>query len=498
MPDNRTELDSEAKIFKLLVSAYPQNSYALIAELSSDNVDDYGLRNPNTSRFYNEVFRWQDGREDGNYSGTSVWEACNQSISAANEVLEAIEKLGKPTSLNPTRGEALLARAYSYFILVNMFSKHYSKVTGDKDLGVPLVTIPERTISETYQRSSVKQVYDFIQKDIDEGIPLIDDSKYGNTPKYHMNKAAAHAFAARVALYTENWQKAVEHANKAVGANPLLRNSNALAASGAGNPVQMGILLNSSAERANLFVQTAVSILGVYFGPFYEGSRYSHGIHIAENETWLSDTPWGARGSTGYKPRIYVYSATNLDKVLAARAPYLFEYTDPVARIGYTRITYTPFSVEETVLVRAEANIMLKKYDEAAADMKRWVDNNLVVPPTTFNVSTIDEWAKKLEYFTARNPTPKKKLNPEFTIEPGVQENMLHGLLFIRRLETIHLGLRWFDVKRYGIEIERRILSAGNQVESVETETRLKPRDARTAIQLPQMVISAGLTANPR
>ena len=38
-PDNRTELDSKEKISKLLVSAYPNTSFAELAELSSDNTD---------------------------------------------------------------------------------------------------------------------------------------------------------------------------------------------------------------------------------------------------------------------------------------------------------------------------------------------------------------------------------------------------------------------------------------------------------------------------
>ena len=37
MPDNRTELDTEAKITRMLVSAYPETNYALLAEMSSDN-----------------------------------------------------------------------------------------------------------------------------------------------------------------------------------------------------------------------------------------------------------------------------------------------------------------------------------------------------------------------------------------------------------------------------------------------------------------------------
>ena len=41
--------------------------------------------------------------------------------------------------------------------------------------------------------------------------------------------------------------------------------------------------------------------------------------------------------------------------------------------------------------------------------------------------------------------TAKKKLNPGFVIDPGTQENMIHAILFMRRIEFMPLGMRWFD-----------------------------------------------------
>ena len=52
--------------------------------------------------------------------------------------------------------------------------------------------------------------------------------------------------------------------------------------------------------------------------------------------------------------------------------------------------------------------------------------------------------------------TPKKQLAPDFTIEEGMQENILHCILHIRRVTTLHEGMRWPDIKRYGIMIYRR------------------------------------------
>ncbi|MFD2598036.1 RagB/SusD family nutrient uptake outer membrane protein [Sphingobacterium corticis] len=502
MPDNRAVLDSEDKISKILVSAYPQSSFIATTEFSSDNVDDYSVTNPNYERILEQMFRWEDITEVGNDGPNRVWESCYAAIGNANQALASIEELGNPTSLDPQRGEAYVARAYSHFVLVNVFAHHYTKANAATDLGVTYMEAPERELDPKYQRNSVAEVYALIKADLEKGIPLIDDGVYGGTPKYHMNRAAANAFAARVALYTQDWDGAVRYATAAVGTNPAgSMRDNARIALSAASLVNASIAFTSSGSRSNLFILTAASTLGTYFGPYYDASRFAHGRIINENETFFANTPWGKlAASAAYTPRLYIYTGTNLDKTLIARLPYLFEYTDPVARIGYRRTVYAPFNVEETMLVRAEANIHLKNYDAAFTDMQLWVRNNVATVPADFSIARINTWANNTAYYTPTAPTAKKRLNPEFTVEAGTQENMLQALLLMRRLETMHVGLRWFDIKRYGIEVTRRVIVAGSgntmTVGSTEAESKLGPRDKRHALQLPTDVISAGLTPN--
>ena len=92
--------------------------------------------------------------------------------------------------------------------------------------------------------------------------------------------------------------------------------------------------------------------------------------------------------------------------------------------------------------------------------------------------------------------TPKKKFNTAFSIEPTTQEPLLHAILHLRRIMTLGEGWRLQDVKRYGIVIYRRTLNASSHITDVKDS--LTVNDLRRAIQLPQDVITAGLTANPR
>lgn len=497
LPDNRAELDNTEKISKMLVSAYPQSTYIMAAELSSDNVDDYGASNPNSDRFMEQLFSWDVVTETNNDGIDRLWGACYSAIASANAALAAIEEQGNPATLSAQRGEALVARAYSHFLLVNIFAQHYSPTKSPSDLGITYMTTSETILNPKYERNTVEEVYDLMIKDVEAGLPLINDASYANAnvAKYHFNKSAANAFAARLFLYKGDWTKAVSYATASFNNAPAayLRDWAYIATFNAvfGNITRE---YNSSSIKANFLINTPASSAGTVFGNYYTGSRYSHGAYLADRETLRSATPHGI-SNAGYRIRTYGYSGANLDKVLLPHVSYQFEYTDPVAGVGYTRGVFTSFTLEEALLTRAEANIHLKNYSSAIADMQLFLNNTYNTNPVLTEAS-INTWATARAYSTAAVSTGKKQFNAEFPIEPGTQENMLHAVLFYRRVETLHTGLRWFDVKRYGIEITRRTITAG-AVGQVSTNT-LTVRDNRRALQLPQDVISAGLTPNPR
>lgn len=497
MPDNRAEINTPEKVQKLLVSAYPSNDYLLTTEVSSDNLDDYGETNPNFDRFLTQLFNWIDVTESNNESPSRVWEACYRAIASANQALSAIEELGSPESLNPSKGEALICRAYAHFILTNVFCLHYSPQHADTDLGVPYMEKSETELNPTYERPSVAKDYELIAKDIEEGIGLINDATYA-VPKYHFNKKAANALAARFYLYYQDWDNAIKYATNALGEAPqtLLRNNAELATYPRDPLADVSIQYISASSKANFLLITAYSNLGRMFGASSSGSRYAHGKFIAQTETLLSIGPWGnfvSRGTFHLDP--WVYTGTNLDKVLLPRVPNIFEYTDPVSGTGYRRTVYAAFTAEETLLVRAEAYILKKDYTNALKDMNLWVANTLK-NGYVLTEQDIIAWNEIFPYYEPQKPTPKKRLNPDFDLEEGKQENYIQCLLYMRRHETIHTGLRWFDMKRYGMETTRRVIGSGTTVASLG-ET-LKKRDNRYAIQIPLDVVAAGITPNPR
>lgn len=509
-PDNRTELDSDDKITRLLTSAYPKTTYALYTNYMSDDHDDIGTGYGDMSNyetFMTQAWNWEHITEESDDDAPkSTWESHYTAIAVANQALDAIAGLGNPSSLDAQRGEALICRAYAHFRLVNLFCQHYSEEFGATDLGIPYSESPETEVSPVYSRGTVKDVYEKIDRDIEEGLPLIDDNIY-SVPKYHFNRLAATAFAAEFNLYYRRYDKAIEYANVVLGNNPEVmmrdlsswRNTTLLPA----DVDVRGMAYINATENANLLLMTCNSSLGLTTSNYYYGKRYLYNVYISNNEVlnsksvlWTTETVdinTFLLPCFGFASTPVMYTRLNI--------PYIFEMTDPVAETGFSHSVLPVYTTENSLLVRAEANVMKANPDYAAAmaDINLWVRKHVVAayqaPKTEQQVA---DYYGGLAYYTSTAPTTRKKLNPEVPFADAKQEAFIHALLHLRRIEFFGEGQRWFDVKRYGIEITRRQFRYVNGQPSVTEEDKLAPRDPRRAIQLPVGVIAAGMEANPR
>lgn len=499
LPDNRTTLDTEEKVASLLVNAYPSSSNLLVNEIMSDNTDFYGSNNPNGDRFGDQVYFWEDLTESGNESTLNLWRSCYFAIGNCNQALAAIEEFGGPNTpqLSLSKGEALMCRAYINFLLVNQFCVNYNARTSKTDPGIPLSLEVEKDFTKHYDRGTVAEVYERIDKDIQEALPLITDNY--KVPKYHFNKAAAYAFAARFYLYYEKWDKVVKYADLCLGDNPsmMLRDWKNIGEKTSEFEALSQHYIDASLN-CNLLLSQYVSNVAVYLGPYTIYKRYSHGNYLANNEDLNAINVWG---KANFYARVFNLTGNNFDIVQVWKLPYLFEYNDPVSQTGYPHTVNVLFSADETLLCRAEAYTMLKEYDKAAKDLDTWM-HNIVRSDVTLTPQVIEDFYNSVDYSYSDKDkmlsTVKKHLHPAFKIdkEGSRQETMLQCVLGFRRIETLHQGLRWFDVKRYGIEIVRREMGVkGVPVKLLDV---LKVDDPRRATQIPLDIRQAGVKPNPR
>ena len=505
LPDNRTTLDTPKKIAGLLVTAYPDRTPTLFNEWMSDNTDYMGAQNSQGNRGGDQYFFWQEQTEGGNDSPEMVWMLYYEGVYKANEALAAIEDQGGPKNdiLRNSKGEALLLRAYNHFVLANEFCRPYNGKTSTMDAGLYYATgiADFSAAAEQSNRGTVADVYEKIAADIEAGIPLLNDTY--EVPKYHFNKQAAYAFATRFYLYYEKWEKAKEYADKLLGSNPAasLRDYRALQAmplSKSEQAVKIAEAYCSASADCNLLVQTSVSNAGMALAPWLISKRYTLTNYLAETELFLSNNIWGTSSNLIWKPFTVNQGESNF--ALLMKLPREFEIINTTTGTGFLHTLNVDFTMDEALLNRAEAEIMLGQNDAACADMTIWMKNffntNVTLTPTS-----IQTYFKTVPYAYADAdkmvPSFKKHISPRFKIdaEGSVQESLLQCLLNFRRIETVHQGMRWMDIRRYNIEIPRRLIGAnGKPSQNLDW---LEKDDPRQVVQIPQSIREAGVAGNP-
>nr|WP_315156592.1 RagB/SusD family nutrient uptake outer membrane protein [uncultured Flavobacterium sp.] len=466
-PDNRTEINTPDKISEVLVYAYPQMSYFDIAETMSDNVFDSGL--PETLPKNEQNYNWEIQTETNNIDTQAYyWDACYKAIAHANTALQAIEDLGNPSSLNPQKGEALLARAYSHFMLVAFWSKRYDPATASTTMGIPYVTEPETALITPYKRNTVQEVFDFIQKDIEEGLPYITNNY--KEPKFHFNKDAAKAFASRFYLVKGDWNKVIAISND-LGSKPVgkLRD---FASYDLMAPADQQISYASSGAQTNLLIVSANSIVGrsAYESRFYlSGARYQEILGPSTSlfgKSWLYNFYSYNASTTVFMPKFYEY----------------FKYTNVTAGIGEPYVAEVLLSNDEFFLNRIEAHVMTGQISLANDELEYFLSTRTV----GYNATTDKLTEAKV---VAKYPVIAGEYTPFYTMTP-VQTSYIKAIAETRRRDFIHEGMRWFDVKRFNIVVNHEINNKPTNI--------LVKDDNRRALQIPMHASNNGIELNPR
>ena len=514
LPDNQVRIDTPEKVRRVVTNAYPTASTAVVSELSSDNIADIGTIISYSNFLSQESAYWQRIQEYSDSDGLqNIWTSHYKAINHANTALEAIEKMGNPEATKASKGEALVARAYAHFSLVNLFSNPYNPTTSATDLGIPYMLVSETELDARYSRGTVAQVYAQIDADLTAGLPLIDDSSY-EMPKYHFNKKAAYAFAARFYLYYQQWQKALDAANVVLTTNNnttknMLRNWQDFrdATKTGGTDIEkFAIYYTREDETANLMLHPVISVISTSYFSTSNARRFIHNHRIA-GETLATTNLWDKQGNSGKPNYGYEFYWFTPFDVFDNRRDAVIYGKFPTFKDNSTRTIMIPFTTDETLLVRAEAKVLLGQYDSAITDLNMFTSK--FIQQTTINGYTSSNTVTKAEIVdfyngiaysesTVNGATQKKHLSPSFTISnDGIQEPLLHYILQCRRILTLGEGLRWQDIRRYNIEVTRYQSDNSNRNDAT-IKSILPANDLRRAIQLPDAVIGKGMKANPR
>lgn len=523
LPDTRVELSTPEHLRLLMVTGYTETNYCMYTELSTDNMIDnnsnpyngLGIRYnlPAYGRGDDEAFAWEPVVSDtGTDSPSGTWEGCYHAIATCNAVLQKIEEFeaqGRGDEVAAIKGEALVSRAFHHFILANVFCMPYRGPELSKNLlGIPYSTEPEDKVLVHYERGTLAETYDKIRADLEAGLPLIDDAIY-EVPKYHFNKQAANAFAARFYLFTREYDKVIEHANQAFGsaaADPSSYMSQIWSQTNLYYLEDFGRYYSNMSQSRNLMLFATYSSAARH----YSGGRRYACNREAKRATIQGPGPsWkncryksSATGEVfAMNPCFYAVSFVNGKQEygtwFGAAVAEFFEYTDKVAGIGYTHLVRPEFYGEETLLCRAEAKLFTGDIAGCVADLKIWDEARKKNSSTDDRATELTPeliesfYASDADGYGIVKPIHIDEICPSdrYSVTAAI-EPYLQCIQHFRRIETIHSGLRWFDIKRFGIEITHNI-----GMDRIENLTML---DERRAIQIPAEVISAGLEPNSR
>ena len=529
-PDERIEITTVEQVQQMLTSAYGASNYGWLCELSSDNLMDNNAPHKGASpdskdvlvhynlspyeRMDDEIFRFEQVKSStGTDSPSEIWESCYNAIATANHCLVYLDQIEEkeraeaeghgynPSDLEKAvRGEALLIRAYYHFVLVNIFSQAYKNdEASSHDIGIPYVTEPEDKVLVHYNRGTVTSTYNKIREDLEAGLQLVSNSYY-QKPKWHFNVNAAHAFAARFYLYTRNYEKVIEHANAVLG-------------EGTGN---LGELLmrydlfdncTYGDDYANVWQSADLNNNLMLVATYSTASRRAAGQRYGQISTALQATIYhfGPNWRWYVIPCAYVSGMTfyrgNQDYgFMSMKSGETFEYTDKVAGIGYAHVVRREFTCTELLLERVEAKLLKQNPDIDGAvddliayDTSRWTftedDARTFFAGSALTYLTrdaLEKYYKDTENHNCfENWDFTQNMSPDFVVPANVTVYM-NAVNDMRRYETNWEGLRFFDLKRWGIEY-----SHFYGVDNIEY--KLTWNDPRRAIEIPQEVMAAGL-----
>lgn len=525
-PDERTEIDNVDKVVKLLVTSYPTANPSWVGEINSDNLIDnqspHLPSSPNSKQILshynyaaydnwdNQLFRFEPATQATFGSSDSpgdLWQGYYSSIASVNAALQAIDKLeaegNNSETLRAARGEALLIRAYSHFMLANIFCPAYKdQETSKQAVGVTYMTEPETKVLVHYDRGNLADTYTKIEADLLEGLKYISDVNFNIAPKYHFNTAAAKAFAARFYLFKKDYKNVIKYANEVLGTDTAQLQSKLMdysAFEGCTTAKDYGNAWQSPDRQNNLMLIPTYSVLGRRA----LGYRYSCAGPAAREALMIHSSPlWnGYICPAQLLVSGQILSASGSDYgYFSAKIQETFEYTDPVAGIGYPHVVYRAFTNSQLLLERAEAEAMLGQYDKCAGDLMCYWNDAL----KSFSTADYNAYIKSgntkfltkhtlLQYYGDKSNINCFE-NWDFAKQMGINVRKeavpyMNCINDFRRLETVFEGMRFFDIKRWGMDLTHTV---GLDSSPIKTTATSKER----AIEVPWEALSAGLATS--
>lgn len=152
-----------------------------------------------------------------------IWYRINEAQANANNIIQyaPIVEAAYPAAADKCKkilGQALLLRALCHFDLVRVYAQPYNYTADASHLGVPVLTKTPGP-NDNPARATVKSVYSQVLSDLSQAAGLLTDEVA--TDRFYGSLQAVNAMFSRVYLYMEDWQNALDYAERAIANKSL-------------------------------------------------------------------------------------------------------------------------------------------------------------------------------------------------------------------------------------------------------------------------------------
>jgi len=373
-------------------------------------------------------------------------------IGNANAIIANVDNsVGLDKDKKSIKAQALSFRAYSYFMLSQLYCQRWSDSNNGASDGLVL-RIDESTSSMPL--STLSEVYDQIYKDLDDAIKYFKESGYERDEDefYLPNINVAYSIYSRAALTREDWATAASMGEEAIKNYPLMSNDEYKA--GFSNPTSEWIWGCYGGAEENL-----------YYWSYQAWMAYNSNASMCRNypkciskELFEQIPNEDIRKSLFLDPTGYEYDEDN------------GKYAKNSEMDAHARSLYK--DLYSTSVIYAYMSFKIKANDLPGV-------GNLNIFRSGEMYLNIAE-----AYYHLDNPSEAQKYlvdlnilrNPSYTCTL-TGDDLLAEIKKYRRFELWGEGFNWFDFKRWGDTIKRKSFAKGGNFVTDLAKT-IAPSDA--------------------
>lgn len=367
---------------------------------------------------YLDLWRWND---DAPAVTTAYfnWRTYYHAIYISNYIIAHQHEIASATQAEVSQlvGESYMMRAYSHFLLANLYAPPYTHVQPDTTRAIPLLT--DTDLNSVLRSSSLKDVYNLILSDIDEASKHLNVTTWEQGLNYRFTTVAAQCLRARVCLYMGDWQGALTAAQAVIEAHPDLEDLNA---------TDYKIPSRYDSKESIVALEKIMPAAYVAIGRPSESlmANYRSGDQrrTAFYRRVTSSVTTLLKGGSeqfncSFRSAEFYLTAAEAAMRLGQRETAL-SYLSALMEKRYSARTFATYLAEDQAMTDGDllAEILRERYRELAFEGHRWYDLRRTTMPVltktyqgeTYTLDSLDT------RYTLRFPTEAVEANPEIEL----------------------------------------------------------------------------------